>query len=103
MLRKITHATMALMLGAGLMASSVDRAEARGGAGVAVGVAAGLIGLGILGAAANAGPRHHYRDGGCYKGPERCGWSDRRCFVNRYGDEVCRGGRYSCWRPTYCD
>lgn len=102
MFRKILHTAMALMLGAGVVATSVGQAEAHGrGAGVAVGVAAGLIGLGILGAAANAGPR--YRDDGCYRGPERCGWRDRHCFINRYGDEVCRGGRYTCWRPTYCD
>lgn len=103
MLRKIMHSAMALALGAGLAVSSVDSAQAGGrGAGVAVGVAAGLIGLGILGAAANAGPRYYAREG-CYRGPERCAWRDRHCFINRYGDEVCRGGRYSCWRPTYCD
>ncbi len=100
MLRKITQSLMALTLGFGAVVSSMQPAEARGrGVGIGVGVAAGLIGLGILGAAASARP---YRDG-CYKGPERCGWTDRHCFVNRYGDEVCRGGRYSCWRPTYCD
>ena len=102
MFRKITQTLMALTLGAGVVASSMQPAEAHGrGGGVAVGVAAGLIGLGILGAAASARP---YRTSDrCYRGPERCGWSDRHCFVNRYGDEVCRGGRYSCWRPTHCD
>lgn len=101
MLRTISRSAMAVALSAGLVASSVGSAEAHGrGAGLAVGVAAGLIGLGILGAAANASPR--YRDS-CYRGAERCGWRDRRCFVNAYGDEVCRGGRYTCWRPTYCD
>lgn len=103
MLRKILHSAMALTLGAGLAVSSVGSAEAHGrGAGVAVGLAAGLIGLGILGATAHAGPRY-YADDRCYKGRERCGWRDRHCFVNSYGDEVCRGGRYTCWRPTYCD
>ena len=32
-----------------------------------------------------------------------CGWVNRRCFENSWGDSVCRGGRYTCWRPTYCD
>ena len=57
----------------------------------------GVIGLGVLGAYS------HARGPACYSGPERCGWSDRHCFHNRYGDWVCRGGRYHCWRPTYCD
>lgn len=105
MIKKLMQSAMALSLAFGVVAGSMQPAEARGGAGVAVGVAAGLIGLGILGAAANAGPRTYYHDDGpgCYRGRERCGWTDRRCFVNSYGDEVCRGGRYTCWRPTICD
>lgn len=103
MLRKLMQPLMALALAFGLVSSSMQPAEAHGrGGGVAVGVAAGLIGLGILGAAASARPARAYSDG-CYKGRERCGWTDRRCFINSYGDEVCRGGRYTCWRPTYCD
>lgn len=103
MMKTFTRTALALALAAGTFAATPQPAEARGGAGVAVGVAAGLIGLGILGAAANAGPRYYASEPACYKGRERCGWTDRHCFVNRYGDEVCRGGRYTCWRPTYCD
>lgn len=65
--------------------------------GFAAGVAAGIIGLGVLSAYS------HARGPACYSGPERCGWTDRHCFHNRYGDWVCRGGRYHCSRPTYCD
>ena len=64
--------------------------------GFAAGVAAGIIGLGVLSAYS------HARGPACYSGPERCGWTDRHCFHNRYGDWVCRGGRYHCSRPTYC-
>lgn len=103
MIKKLMQSAMALNLAFGVVATSMQPAEARGGAGVAVGVAAGLIGLGILGAAANAGPRYYASEPACYKGRERCGWTDRHCFINSYGDEVCRGGRYTCWRPTYCD
>jgi hypothetical protein len=104
MVKKFLSALMALTFAAGLMASSVSTAEARGGRGVAVGVAAGIIGLGILGAAAEARDRDYYRDyGRCYPGPEECGWRDRHCFENSYGEWVCRGGRYTCWRPEVCD
>ncbi len=106
MLRKILHPVLALALAAGMAATSVQQAEARHGRGIAAGVAAGIIGLAILGAAS----RHrgdYYDDydggGGCYRGPRRCGWENRRCFENRYGDYVCRGGDYICRRPVICD
>ena len=49
MFKKITHALMALTMGLGMSFASVPQAEARHGSGVAFGVAAGIIGLGILG------------------------------------------------------
>ena len=103
MFKKLTSMVVAALTMFSLSLVTVQTAEARGGRNVGVGIAAGIIGLGILGAYANARDGHHARDGGCYKGREQCGWSDRHCFVNRYGDEVCRGGRYSCYRPTICD
>lgn len=106
MLRKILHPVLALALAAGMAATSVQQAEARHGRGIAAGVAAGIIGLAILGAASRH--RGHYYDdyddgGGCYRGPRRCGWENRRCFENGYGDYVCRGGDYICRRPVICD
>jgi hypothetical protein len=109
MFKKFTHALMALVMAFGFAASSAPNAEARHGRNLAVGVAAGIIGLGILGAAANARGRHHsyssYEDEGeaCYYGPRECHWSGRRCFENRWGDTVCRGGRYLCERPLVCE
>ena len=104
MFKKIMNSLMALALVAGVTASTIQPAEAhRGGRGVAAGVAAGIIGLGILGAYAHSRDRHYYRESNCYPGPEECGWKNRRCFTNSWGDRVCRGGRWTCWRPTYCD
>jgi hypothetical protein len=110
MIKKILHPLMALVLAAGLASATVQEAEAGRGRGIAAGVAAGIIGLGILGAAASARGRggYYYDDYGppepeCYPGPRRCGWENRRCFENRYGDVVCRGGDYVCRRPMICD
>ncbi|MGQ0456752.1 MAG: hypothetical protein ACT4OU_06800 [Hyphomicrobium sp.] len=107
MLKKFTHALMALTMAFGLAVSSAHEAEARRGGGLALGVAAGIIGLGVLGAAsAHAGPRYYSRyDEGdyCYRGRRECHWAGRRCFENDYGDTVCRGGRYVCERPLICE
>lgn len=104
MIKKILNALMAVTLMTGVMASSIQPAEARGGGRFAAGLAVGIIGLGILGAVGHARERDYYRSSGeCYRGREECGWSGRRCFTNSWGDRVCRGGRWSCYRPTYCD
>ncbi len=105
MIKKFMHAMMALALVIGVTASTIQPAEAHRRGGVAAGVAAGIIGLGLLGAYAHSRDRDYYyrSHGECYPGPEECGWTNRRCFINRWGDEVCRGGRWTCWRPTYCD
>lgn len=105
MWKTMTSMALAVAMIFSAMVVTVDRAEA-GRRGVGVGIAAGIIGLGILGAYAHARDRdrdYHRSGGGCYKGREQCGWRDRHCFENRYGDYVCRGGYYSCHRPTYCD
>ena len=75
MIRKILHPLMALTLAAGLALASFNDAQAGRGSGVAAGIAAGIIGLGILGAAASARDRgYYYYDDGpeCYRGPRRC-------------------------------
>jgi hypothetical protein len=108
MLKRIMQPVMAATLALGVAATTIQPAEARHGRGLAVGIAAGIIGLGIAGALAHDHRyhrRYHYYSGGgeCYPGPEQCGWRNRRCFTNSWGDYVCRGGRWTCWRPTYCD
>jgi hypothetical protein len=105
MLNKLIHALLGLTLAVGIAAAAVQPAEAnhrRAGA-FAAGVATGVIGLGLLGAAAHARDRTYHGYGGCYEGPRRCEWRGRHCFENHYGEFVCRGGHYSCWRPTLCD
>lgn len=110
MFKNFTRAAMALTMATALSLSAVPSAQAGRGAGVGLGIAAGIIGLGILGAAAHAGGHHRsyssydYDDGPrCYRGQRECHWAGRRCFENRWGDTVCRGGRYVCERPTICD
>lgn len=109
MIRKLMHAMLALTLVTGSIAASIQPAEAGRGGRTAAGIAAGIIGLGILGAYAHSRDRDeyyrddYYRDAECYPGPEECGWTRRRCYTDSWGDTVCRGGRWVCSRPTYCD
>ena len=100
MFKKLISMTLAAAVLAGAAVSTVDTVEARGGRGVAIGagVAAGIIGLGILGA--TAAPR--YYGPSCYPGPRQCDYVGRRCWYNRYNEYVCTGGEYRCYRPTIC-
>jgi hypothetical protein len=109
---KFLNVLMALTMATGATLASVPEAQARCyGCGVGLGVAAGIIGLGVLGAAAAArdgpyyGPRYYSRYDGdrCFYGRRECRWTNRHCFENDYGDTVCRGGRYLCDRPLICD
>ena len=93
--------TLVLGLGAGLSRPAEAGRNGRVFTGVAVGT---LLGLGIAGA--YAGPRYygHAAYGpGCYPGPRQCGWTPRNCWRDAYGETVCRGGDWRCWRPTICD
>ena len=106
MVRKILHPVLALALAAGAAVTSVDHAQAGHGRGIAAGIAAGIIGLAIVGAASrHRGYDYDAYDGPpeCYRGPRTCAWENRHCFENRYGDYVCRGGDYVCRRPLICD
>ena len=103
MLKKIAQSLVALALVLGIVATTVQPAEAhRRGGGVAAGLAIGtILGLGIAGA--YAGPRYYDHGPGCYRGPRQCDYVGRSCWFNSYGERVCRGGEYRCWRPTICD
>jgi hypothetical protein len=107
MSKKIMHALLALTIVVGIGAALAQPADAhRRGGGIAAGVAVGtLLGLGIAGA--YAGPRYYrgpaYYEGECYPGPRQCGHVGRRCWRDGYGELVCRGGEWRCWRPTICD
>jgi hypothetical protein len=105
MLKKIMQAAAALTVVLGFAAATIQPANAdRRGGNVAAGVAIGtILGLGIAGA--YAGPRYYgYYDGpACYRGPRECAFVGRSCWRNSYGERVCRGGDYRCWRQTICD
>jgi hypothetical protein len=108
MFKKFLSIVMAGVMVLGLSFATVQPAEAGRGRNVGVGIAAGIIGLGLLGAYAHARDRdegrYYVRERNeCYKGREQCAWNDRHCFHNRYGDYVCRGGTYRCYRPTICE
>lgn len=101
----ITRTFLTLTIVLGLGAALSQPAEARRGGRIVAGVAVGtLLGLGIAGA--YAGPRYYgpadYGPG-CYPGSRQCGWAGRNCWRNAYGEAVCRGGEWRCWRPTICD
>ena len=103
MLKKIMNIVMAATIAVGLGLAATAPAEARGGR------TAGIIGLGVLGAlavgavAANAGPRTYYREG-CYRVAGACHFKEGRCWINRYGEEVCRRGYQVCEPSrTVCD
>jgi hypothetical protein len=102
MLKKILHSALAAGMALTVVVAATQPAEAhrRGfGPGLAVGA---LLGLGIAGA--YAGPRYYYDDGpACYRGPRQCEHVGRSCWYNSWGERVCRGGEYRCWRPTVCD
>jgi hypothetical protein len=101
MLKKIAAPFLAVLMVFAAMATTSAPAEAGRGGRVAAGVAAGIIGLGILGAYAHSRERSYGRV--CYQGPRECYWRDRHCFYNRYGDYICRGGDRVCERRTICE
>lgn len=107
MMRKLQGALMALVAAFGVMASSAPQAQAGHGRGIGLGIAAGIIGLGVGAALADSRPRYYsrYEDAAdvCYRGPRECHWAGRHCFENRWGDTVCRGGRYVCERELICE
>jgi hypothetical protein len=97
------HVVLALAVVLALGMATSRPAEARRG-GLAAGLAVGtLLGLGLAGA--YAGPRYYGAGpgAGCYPGPRQCQWVGRSCWTNRYGEYICSGGDWRCWRPTICD
>lgn len=80
-MKKFAHGLMALSVAAGMTLASAPEAQAWRGRGVGLGIAAGIIGLGVGAAIADGyrGPRYYSRyDDGCYRGPRECHWTHRR-------------------------
>ena len=107
MLQKIAAVGIAATLSAGMLATSAQEAEARHGRHIGFGIASGIIAGSILGGYdyAYGRPRYHSysSDYGCYQGPRQCDWSGRSCWINHWGERICRGGEWHCWRPIVCD
>lgn len=108
MIQRMTTLAMVAALAGGLAMPTIEQAEAGRGGRVAAGVAAGIIGLGILGAYAHSRGYRHYDDyqryePTCYRGPRRCRWVRGQCWRDRWGDRVCERGYRRCRRPVYCD
>lgn len=102
-MKKLSQIAMALTLALGIGAASIQPAEANRNGRVAAGVAAGIIGLGVLGAYAHARDRTYY-SGSCYRVGGGCYWKDGSCWVDRWGREVCRRGYRVCEPSrTVCD
>ena len=94
MLKKLTSIALACLLLAATLGASSQTAEARNGR-IIGGIAAGIIAGTMLGAYAHAQPRPYaYRSysyaPACYKGPRQCDWAGGGCWINRWGERVCR-------------
>ena len=106
MIKKLMSLVLAGAFAVGAIVTTPQPAEARRGAGIGIGIAAGIIAGAAIGSYAYGYPRY-YRyssyDSGCYQGPRQCRWVGRDCDTNRFGDTVCHGGNYRCYRPTICN
>lgn len=107
--RGLVFALAAALISASSAPASADYYYRGGpGPGFAAGVAAGVIGLGILGAAASERAYYDgYYDGyygaNCRPGPVECRTYDAPCFHNEYGDYICPAPERRCFRRSYCD
>jgi hypothetical protein len=96
-----------LALAAALIPSGAAPASADGrGAAFGAGVAAGIIGLGVLGAAEAQRERdYYYSHYGpyCHPGPLECHTYEPRCFHDDYGAFICPPPERRCFRHPVCD
>ncbi len=90
-----------------LLSTSVAPAPAHDhGAAFGAGVAAGIIGLGIMGAMEAERDRDYYRSQygpGCRPGPMECRLYDVPCFHDEYGAYICPPPERHCSRRPMCD
>ena len=76
------------------------------GGGFGAGVAAGILGLGVLGAIESERDRDYYegRYGPyCRPGPLECHTYEARCYRDEYGERVCPPAERRCFRREICD
>lgn len=97
----LAKALLGLSLALAIIATNTQTAEAgrgRGGA-FAAGIATGILGMGIIGAA----EARRRAGGACYRGRRVCETVEPACFENRYGDYICPDVERRCYRPLICD
>jgi hypothetical protein len=105
-MKSLLKSGLALVLAAALFAISSAPASAdyywgRGGGAFAAGVATGIVGLGILGAAA-AAQRPYYYGANCRPGPMECQYVTPPCFYGRFGDYICPAPERRCFERPVC-
>ncbi len=99
---------LAFVLAGGLMTANVQPASADyygGGPAFAAGLATGIIGMGIIGAARSAPPPYYYGaydDPRCHPGPLECNTFAPPCYTNEFGENVCPPPARRCFRRPVC-
>jgi hypothetical protein len=94
-----------LALAAALIPVSAAPVAADGrGAAFGAGVAAGIIGLGVMGAIEAQREREYYESHyyGCHPGPLECRVYEPRCFHDEYGAYICPPVERRCFRREIC-
>jgi hypothetical protein len=106
-MKRLAAAGLAASLATTSLIATTSEADAFRGRRVGAGIAAGIIAGTVLGAYAYGTPRyytHSYAAApSCHPGPRQCDWAGRHCWISRFGERVCSGGEWRCWRPTVCD
>ncbi len=110
-MRSWIRAGFALAVSAGLVAAGVAPASAdRDGAWFGAGLATGIVGMGLIGAARAAPPPPPpyyyyygaYGDPRCHPGPVECQAFAPPCFTNEFGEYVCPPPARQCFRRPIC-
>jgi hypothetical protein len=106
-MKRVIRPAATLFLAAAVVVVQMNGAEARKGRHArAFGIAAGVVGLGLLGAAAEAEAQRRGAigyHGGCYPGPLECDYVERPCSYNEYGDQFCPAPSRRCYHREICE
>jgi hypothetical protein len=99
--RSAVLAVTAVFISAGVAPASAHD----NGAAFGAGVAAGILGLGVLGAMEADRERDYYSNYGpsCRPGPLECRTYGAPCFHDEYGAYICPPPERHCFRRPICD
>ena len=105
-MKAVLKTSVAFILAGTMVSASVAPASAdyyshrhHHGGGLAAGVAAGILGLGIIGAA--AAEHERYYANGCDPGPLECHTFEKSCFHDEYGEYVCPPPARRCLHRSF--